>query len=96
MDTVETKIENKPTFKDISEAPNGEEVRVVAVVPKDIHFVLEISASSLIKIKDLADHSHIDYDGEKEPHMPDAIEFLNKVWYPFLKEAEKYLQNKSG
>ena len=66
-----------------------EEIKVHAVVPKQLVFILELTETQLKYLTDIADHTHIDYDGEKEPHMHDAVEFLEKTWYPFLRETQK-------
>ena len=64
-------------------------INVLDVVPKELSFIIELTELQLLQLKLLFDHAQIDYDGEKEPIMNAAVEFLNKSLYPFLKKIEE-------
>ena len=71
-------------------------ITVLSVVPKDIYFVIELSARQLKMMKDLFDHAQINFDSTQEPEVSAAVEFMEEKLYPFLVDANKYLETGEG
>jgi len=60
-------------------------MKVVKIEKKDVWVTLEFSAEHLQYLKMLFDHAKIEFDGEEEPEMLQATEYLNENFYAFLK-----------
>lgn len=63
-------------------------MKVLNVEHRDIHFALDFSAQQLRYLKKVLDHAKIEYDGEKEPEMKHADEYLQGILYPLLLKLE--------
>ena len=68
-------------------------MKILNVVPKDLHVTFEIS---LIKLKMLSlflERSKVEYNSETEPEMAEAVKYIAEGLYPnladFLDEMEK-------
>ena len=59
-------------------------IELVGIEPRDIYVLCKFPLEGLKKLKMLLDHAEIKYDGEDEPEMKEAVEYLNKVLYPTL------------
>ena len=71
-------------------------MRVLNVEFRDIHVTLEFSLKQLQYIRDLFDHADIEYDGEKEPEMKEAINYLQNQLHPFLVQIIKDNEGNMG
>lgn len=63
-------------------------MRVLNVEHRDVHVILEFSSKQLLFLRKLLEHAKIDYNGEKEPEMKQADEYLQGVLYPLLEKLE--------
>jgi hypothetical protein len=68
-------------------------MKVVKIEKKDIWVTIEFSAEHLHYLKMLFDHAKIEFDGEEEPEMVQATEYLNDHFYAFLKYFEDHGHN---
>lgn len=66
-----------------------DEIKVVNVIPKDVHILIDFPVRQIKMLKLLIDHSEIEYDRVKEPEVAEAVDFLHEVLYPFLKKVDK-------
>ena len=66
-----------------------EEIRVVNIVPQDIHMILDLPVKQLRMLKLLLDKMDIEYNRKTEPDIAEAVDFLNEVLYPFLVKVDK-------
>lgn len=58
-------------------------MRVVDVVPKDIHYLLDFSGSDLSNIKTILDNMSFNMDPKDQSHV-EANDYLHKVMYPLV------------
>lgn len=59
-------------------------MQVINIAPRDIYFTIDFSLNQLTYLKKILDHSTIEYDGEQEPEMAEAVEYMNKILMPEL------------
>ncbi len=68
-------------------------MKILDIEKRDVYFVLEFPVKHLLHIKNLLDHASIEFDGEKEPEMKEAVEYMNKQMVPLLRWVEQYSKN---
>lgn len=71
-------------------------MRVVNIEYRDVYITLDLSLKQLKYLRDLFNHADIQYDGEDEPEMKEAVDFLNNQFHPFLVQVVKDNESNLG
>jgi len=71
-------------------------MRVLNIEFRDIHVTLEFSLKQLQYLRDLLNHADISYDGEEEPEMKEAVNYLENQFHPFLVQVIKDNEGNMG
>jgi len=71
-------------------------VRIVNIEYRDVYVTLDFSLKQLKHLRDLFNHADISYDGENEPEMKEAVDFLNNQFHPFLVQVVKDNESNLG
>ena len=61
-------------------------MKIVNVESRDIHITTDLSITQMRYLKMFLDHAEVSYDGEKEPEMARASEYVTNFLYPLLRE----------
>lgn len=70
-------------------------MRILAVEPRDIHVILDIGFQELVHLLNFLSTSTSTYDGEKQPEMKEAGEYIKNEFYPFLVKLKEDMENDS-
>jgi len=70
-------------------------MQITDVFPKDIHIVLELSASEIKQITNTMDHSEVEFNGKDEPEMIAAYDTFQN-FYKLLKDFEDGLPQRTA
>ena len=69
-------------------------MRILDVYPKDTVVLMEISLTNLEQLVKFLDRCRMEYDGEKEPEMKEAVGYVNDVFFKQLYDL--LLETKPG
>lgn len=64
-------------------------MRILTFENREVVAITEVSIKNYFLLKKLFDHAAINFDGNKEPEMVAASEYLNNELYPLLEEVER-------
>lgn len=59
---------------------------VLDAVPKDIHFILDVSMADMKDLKIILDNMVFNYNGDLEEHRKAKV-FLEQVFYPTVEQS---------
>lgn len=62
-------------------------MKILSVAPKDVYITLEFSVEQVKQILDFLDHAEVRFDGEDEPEMKVATDYIKEVLYPQLDQV---------
>ena len=71
-------------------------MNVLDVYFKDVHAVVEHNRDDLEKLRLFLDRCSIDYDGESEPKVKEAVKFVTEKFFPDLEKLLKTLNSEQG
>lgn len=72
-----------------------EPIRVIQIVPKDVHVTFEISLKNLDKLMDFLDGCEFIYDKENEKQAA-AKQYVENELFPFLDQISEDLNKEAG
>jgi hypothetical protein len=71
-------------------------MRIVDIQHKDIHMLVDFSLRELRMLRDLFGCAEINYNSEEDPEMVEAVNYLEKYFYPFLDKMVKDYSGEDG
>lgn len=71
-------------------------MQLLDAVPKDIHFILEMSMKDLISLKVILDNMEFAYDGKDDTHV-EAKRYLEETLFPTVTNLlQRAVKNEFG
>ena len=67
-------------------------MKVLDVYPKETVIVMEVSLTHVEQIVKFLDKCVMEYDGEKEPEMKEAAEYVDGIFFKALYDLVKQLK----
>jgi hypothetical protein len=62
-------------------------MQILDIAPKDIHVMLDMTATEINDLIKALDHAKVDYDGKEEPGMVAATSTLDR-FYKLMREVQ--------
>lgn len=70
-------------------------MRLIDIEHRDLYYIVDFSREDMLHLKKILEHTNIEYDGEKEPEMVEAVNYLNDKLYPTIKKLVEETEGKS-
>lgn len=71
-------------------------MKILAVEPRDIHVVLELSAKELNMLLDFLGASKVEFDSKDNPEMAKAVKWVGEDLFKVLDELSSDIRREHG